>query len=286
MNRRTAIQSSLLGVAALSLGQAIGQTQSAETSASKIRHSACRWCYDDIPLEAFCERGKSVGMQSIDLLQPQEWEIAHAHGLSCTVGTAPFADIQNGFNDPGLHQSLQTNYTGLIDQAADAGVPTVIVFSGNRRNISDTAGLEHCAKGLDPLVKQAERRGITLVMELLNSKIDHADYQCDRTHWGAALVDKIGSPNFKLLYDIYHMQIMEGDVIRTIQRYHDYIAHYHTGGVPGRHEIDERQELYYPAIVRAIEETGYQDYIAQEFIPTEEDKIAALASGIRICTTA
>lgn len=285
MNRRKLIQRGLFGAAALSLGQAVARTEAAiTTSNTAIRHSACRWCYANIPLEELCERGKSVGLQSLELLKPEEWKIAKAHGLDCAVGTAPFANIKEGFNNPNLHATLQADYEGLINQAATDGIPNVIVFSGNRYGISDAAGLEHCARGLEPLVKQAEQRGVTIVMELLNSKVNHPDYQCDRTYWGGALVDKLGSTNFKLLYDIYHMQIMEGDVIRTIERYRDHIGHYHTGGVPGRHEIDERQELYYPAIVRAIEATGYAGYLGQEFIPTDEDKIAALASGIQICT--
>jgi hydroxypyruvate isomerase len=159
----------------------------------------------------------------------------------------------------------------------------IIVFSGNRRQISDEQGLDNCAAGLAPVVKAAEQLGVNVVMVLLNSKYNHPDYQCDRTHWGVALAEKIGSPSFSLLYDIYHMQIMEGDVIATIRKYKDYIGHYHTGGVPGRNEINENQELYYPAIMRAIVETGYTGYVGQEFIPTYEDKIAALAEGVRIC---
>jgi hydroxypyruvate isomerase len=179
---------------------------------------------------------------------------------------------------------LQSNYTTLINKAADAGIKRVIVFSGNRNGISDAQGIEQCAIGLEPLVNLAEKKNITLVMELLNSKVDHTNYQCDHTPWGVSLADKIGSDHFKLLYDIYHMQIMEGDIIATIKEYHSYIDHYHTGGVPGRNEINKNQELNYPAIIKAILSTGFDGYIAQEFIPTYPDKLKALKEAISICS--
>ena len=172
----------------------------------------------------------------------------------------------------------------MIVKASDAGIERVIVFSGNRNGISDEEGIEQCAIGLAPLIKIAEKKNMTLLMELLNSKVDHSDYQCDRTPWGVRLADKIGSNNFKLLYDIYHMQIMEGDLIATINQYHPYIGHYHTGGVPGRNEINTSQELNYPAIVKAILATGFDGYIAQEFIPKNPDKLSALKEAIAICS--
>lgn len=287
MKRRQLIKNTLLSAGALALSQALQATDQAAaqyTTDSKVKHSACRWCYSGIPLEELCERGKSVGLQSIELLTPEEWKVAKAHGITCAVATHGRASLTEGFNNPSLHKNLQATYTDLIRKAANDGIPNVIVFSGNRRGMSDTVGLEHCARGLDPLVKEAESAGVTLIMELLNSKYNHPDYQCDRTDWGVALAEKLGSPRFKLLYDIYHMQIMEGDVIATIRKYSDYLGHYHTGGVPGRNEINETQELFYPAIVRAIHETGYEGFLAQEFIPTYEDKIAALAEGIKICS--
>ncbi len=286
MKRRDVLRNTVLTAGALALGRAVTATESAQwpAAAGSIKHSACRWCYSDIPLEELCERGQDVGLQSLELLGPKEWPVARKYDLSCAVGNDSWISLTDGFNDPANHKLLQEKYPALIRAAAEAGVPNVIVFSGNRRGISDEAGLENCAKGLEPLVPIAREAGVTLIMELLNSKVNHKDYQCDHTPWGAALVDKVGSPHFKLLYDIYHMQIMEGDVIATIRQYKDYIAHYHTGGVPGRHEINETQELYYPAIVRAIQETGYTGYLGQEFIPTYEDKIAALAEGLKICT--
>lgn len=248
-----------------------------------INHSVCRWCYEDIPLDLFAQKIKKIGINAIDLLKPEEWKIVHKLGVECSLATDTFADICNGFNDVSNHSFLQKKYSELIYKAAHAGIKKVIVFPGNRNGISDSLGFENCAKGLDVLVKQAQKENITIVMELLNSKVDHPDYQCDNTSWGVQLVDKIESRNFKLLYDIYHMQIMEGDIIATIQKYHKYISHYHTGGVPGRNEINSSQELNYPAIMKAILRTGYDGFVAQEFIPTYTDKLIALKEAISIC---
>ncbi len=251
---------------------------------ANYHHSVCRWCYNGIPFETFCEQAKGVGVVSVELTSPKDWPTLKRYGLTCAVGTDSVASIPDGFNDPANHGKLQAGYAELIAAAADHGIPNVIVFSGNRRGMDDAKGLENCAIGLDPVVKDAEAKGVTVIMELLNSKVNHPDYMCDHTDWGVALCQKIGSPRFKLLYDIYHMQIMEGDIIATIRDNHEFIGHYHTGGVPGRHEINDSQELHYPAIMRAIAETGFQGYVAQEFIPTYPDKIKALEEGIRICT--
>ena len=285
MNRRQLLRQSALGLGALALGQAVQATNRATAGQSaNFQHSACRWCYNDIPLETLCERGQDLGLKSIELLKPEEWPVAQRYGLTCAVGTADFARITEGFNDRRNHRTLQAQYPALLQQAADAGIPNVICFSGNRRGMRDDKGMDNCARGLEPLVREAERLGVTLIMEMLNSKVDHQDYMADTTQWAVDLANKIGSPNFRLLYDIYHMQIMEGDVIRTIRDNQVYIAHYHTGGVPGRHEINESQELYYPAIVRAIAETGFTGFIGQEFIPTYEDKLAALQECLGICS--
>ena len=289
MNRRQLLKQSLLGAGALALGRAVQATNMAlpddkRFDGQPFYHSACRWCYNDIPLEEFCERAQDIFLDSIELLKPAEWEIIKRYELSCAVGTADFISITDGFNDKRNHRKLQKQYLPLIQQAADAGIPNIICFSGNRRGMDDEKGLDACARGLEPVVKAAEEVGINIVMELLNSKVDHADYMCDHTEWGVALTNKLGSPNFKLLYDIYHMQIMEGNIVNTIKQYSDYIGHYHTGGVPGRHEINSTQEIYYPVIVKAIAETGYGGYIGQEFIPTYEDKITALEEGVWICS--
>ncbi len=289
MKRKEAIKLMTAGAAFT----AIGTPALANTSKDKlsnymklngnVNHAACRWCYSKIPMEEFLDGAKEIGLKGIDLLGPDEWQLAIDKGMTCSMSTGDKFGITKGFNDTTLHEALYENYAKLIPKAADAGIKNVICFSGNRNGLSDEKGIENCAKGLDKLARIAEKNGIYLVMELLNSKVDHPDYQCDHTPWGVALCEKVGSDNFKLLYDIYHMQIMEGDVIATIQKYHTYINHYHTGGVPGRNEINETQELYYPAIMRAILETGFDGFVAQEFVPTWDDPLKALAKGVEIC---
>jgi hydroxypyruvate isomerase len=252
--------------------------------AEKINHSACRWCYNDIPLEVLCEKGKAFGLQSIDLIGPKEWPIVQKYGLTCAMGNGAQIDIARGWNNPIYHDTLIQNYKDIIPVAAKYNIPNIICLSGNRNGIDDETGLKNCTEGIKKIIADAEKYKVNIVMELLNSKVDHKDYQCDHTWWGVELCNRVGSENFKLLYDIYHMQIMEGDVIRTIRDNIGYIAHFHTGGVPGRHEIDETQELYYPAIMKAISETGFKGYVAQEFVPTWDDKLAALEQAIKICT--
>lgn len=250
---------------------------------NNINHSVCQWCYDDIPLEKLCEAAREIGIKSIDLLRSDQWATAARFGLTCAMAYASPIGLTKGFNDVSLHDTLLKDYAREIPKASGAGLKNVICFSGNANGLSSAQGLEHCARGLEPVLKIAAQHNIQVCMELLNSKVDHKDYQCDHTAWGVALCEKIGSPHFKLLYDIYHMQIMEGDVIATIQDNAKYIAHYHTGGVPGRHEIDHRQELFYPAIMRAIVATGFKGFVAQEFMPSDPDKIASLKAGITIC---
>ncbi|WP_405207384.1 hydroxypyruvate isomerase family protein [Aquimarina sp. LLG6339-5] len=291
LNRRKAIKNLSLSIGAIGLGGVvIPQSISGDISNSfqdslkgNINHAVCRWCYGNIELEEFVEKSNDIGIKAIDLLKPNEWEVVMKKGLECSLATDTFASIVQGFNNIKNHSELQKKYLNLISQASHSGIKQVIVFSGNRNGITDEVGLEQCAKGLTPLVKHAEKNDVTLVMELLNSKVDHKDYQCDHTPWGVQLVDKIGSTNFKLLYDIYHMQIMEGDIIATINEYKNYISHYHTAGVPGRHEINHTQELNYPAIMKAIVANGFTGYVAQEFIPTYQDSLEALKEGIMIC---
>lgn len=289
MKRKEAIKLMTTGVAATAFGAPAFAKISNPKPRTKmnlkgnINHSACRWCYNSIPIEKFFEEAKTLGLKGIDLLGEDDWQLAIDNGLTCSMTTGDKFGIVKGFNDPSLHDALYDNYARLIPKAADAGLKNVICFSGNRHGLSDEEGLENCAKGLDRVAKLAQKHGVTMVMELLNSKVDHADYQCDHTPWGAALCEKVGSDHFKLLYDIYHMQIMEGDVIASINKYHKYIAHYHTGGVPGRNEIDETQELYYPAIMKAIVATGFDGFVAQEFVPTWDDRMKALAKAVEIC---
>ncbi|HLT72633.1 MAG TPA: TIM barrel protein [Cyclobacteriaceae bacterium] len=248
-----------------------------------VDQSVCQWCYRDIPLEQLSEAAKGMGLKSIELLGPNDWPVVIRHGLTCAMSNGSSLGIPKGFNDPANHAQLLKDFGDVIPKAADHGLKNVICFSGNRNGMDDQVGMENCAKGLEPVIKIAEKYNINIVMELLNSKVNHPDYMCDHTAWGAALCEKLGSDRFKLLYDIYHMQIMEGDVIATIQKYHQYIAHYHTGGVPGRAEINETQELYYPAIMRAILKTGYKGFVAQEFIPKGADPLASLKEGVTIC---
>jgi hydroxypyruvate isomerase len=248
-----------------------------------INHSACRWCYDKIPLEDLAAAGKAMGLKSIELLGVKDWPVVAKHGLTCAIGYATDVGLNRGFNDPSLHEKLLKDYSDTIPKAVDAGIKNLICFSGNSNGMSYEQGLENCAKGLEPVMKVAAKYNMTISMELLNSKVNHKDYQCDHTDWGVKLCEKLGSDQFKLLYDIYHMQIMEGDVIATIKKNIKYISHFHTGGVPGRHEIDETQELQYPAIMKAIVETGFKGFVAQEFIPAREDKLASLKQGVEIC---
>ena len=252
----------------------------------KVQHSACRWCYDKIPFEELIVNAKRIGLSSIELTGPDEWDILKKYDMTAAIGWGKYPagmNIPNFFNRVKNHDGLVGFYEDIIPKAAKAGVKNIIAFSGNRDGLSDEDGLINCKKGLQRVIKTAERYDVTISMELLNSKVNHKDYQADTTEWGAALCEMVGSDKFKLLYDIYHMQIMEGDVIATIKKYHQYISHYHTGGVPGRNEIDDTQELNYAAIIRAIYDTGYKGYIGQEFIPARADKMASLEQAVKIC---
>jgi hydroxypyruvate isomerase len=224
----------------------------------------------------------SVGMHSVELIGPEDWPAVKAHGLTCAMANGP-SDIARGWNRPELHDQLVKKSEELLPLIAEAGLPNMILFSGNRDGLSDSEGLANCAKGIKRITGVAEDLGVTLCMELLNSKRDHEDYQCDHTSWGVELVKRVESERFRLLYDIYHMQIMEGDVIATIQENIEHIAHFHTGGVPGRNEIDETQELNYRAICKAIVEAGFTGYIAQEFIPVN-DPLSSLKAAVEVCT--
>jgi hydroxypyruvate isomerase len=291
-SRRSALKK-IAGSAAL---VTVGSTLSARVAAAeqamgtqlkgKINHSVCRWCYDKIPLEQLCQEAKKIGIKSIELVGPDEFPILKKHGLTCALPWGAGKGIEQGFNDPKLHDELVKSFEEVIPKVAAAGFNQIICFSGNRRGMSDEEGMKNCAVGLKRLMPTAEKHNVTMVMELLNSKVNHKDYMCDHTEWGVGLCKLVGSEKFKLLYDIYHMQIMEGDVIATIKKHHQYISHYHTGGVPGRNEIDETQELNYPAIMKAIVETGYKGFVGQEFIPKRENKIASLTQGVQICDVA
>jgi len=292
LHRRNALQLIATGAAAIAtqaFAVHMGKNEQALGSllSGKIRHSVSRWCYSDLSLDELCIAAKRFGIESVELLSIEELPLLKKHDLTCCMVSAirDGFGISKGWNDPKNHEGLVKLYADLlIPQTAKAGMSNLICFSGNRNGMSDEQGLQNCAAGLKKLVSIAEKYKVTLVMELLNSKIDHKDYMCDHTAWGVELCKMVGSENFKLLYDIYHMQIMEGDVIRTIRENHMYFAHYHTAGVPGRNEIDHTQELNYPAIIRAIAETGYQGFVGQEFIPKNQDKLLSLQQAIQICT--
>ena len=262
----------------------------------RIQQSVCQWCFNKMSVEELCAHGQRIGLKAIDLLTPQQWGPLKKHGLICSMTSGVFGGIETGLNRKENHPRIVETLTKLIEANAEAGYPNVICFSGNRHKrqkaadgknqlvepVSDEEGVRVCAEGLKQVMGLAEQKKVTVCMELLNSKVNHPDYMCDRSPWGIKLVDAVGSERFRLLYDIYHMQIMEGDVIATIKKHKDYFAHYHTAGVPGRHEIDESQELYYPAIMRAIADTGFKGYVAQEFIP-QRDPVASLTQAVRIC---
>ncbi|TMQ34279.1 MAG: TIM barrel protein [Planctomycetota bacterium] len=283
LSRRTALKAmSASGLAAVLTSRVKADSPAGESHKpnGNIKQSICRWCYGKIPLDKLADEAVKLGYKSIELLTIDEYKQIKPFGLTCAM--LGRVSISEGLNRKQYHEPIEKQLRTNIEFAAAEGLPSVICMAGNRKGMADDEGLENCVEGLKRFIGYAEEKKVTVCMEGLNSKIDHKDYMYDYTKWGLTLCKKLGSPRFKLLYDIYHMQIMEGDVIRTIKDHHEYIAHYHTGGVPDRHEIDETQELYYPAIVKAILKTGYQGYLGQEFIPKREP-LASLAQGFRIC---
>jgi hydroxypyruvate isomerase len=293
VNRRKLIKQVLSGSAAIAAGvslpaplfAAAEKTSSAELSLKgNINHSVCYWCYGNLSLEQMCLEVKKIGFGAIDLLKPSEWPTAKKHGLHCSMCyTAGETSLTKGWNNKAHHAWLIKDYLEAIPLVAEAGYTNLICFAGNRNGMDDETGLQNCVEGLKQIMPLAEKHGVIIQIELFNSRIDHKDYMGDKSAWGIELCKRLGSPNFKILFDIYHMQIDEGDIIRSIQDNHQYFGHYHTAGVPGRNEIDERQELYYPAIMRAIAATGYKGYVAQEFIPKDKDAMASLRKAIEIC---
>src|SRR5258706_8175783 len=277
MNRITRRQAVGTAVVALS-------TQHPALSTSlkgRIPQSVCKWCYPKMTVEELARESAKKGIVAMDLIGPEEWPAAMKYGLTPVMSNGP-TTIGEGINRRETHEKLEPEFRKYIDLAAKAKVPSVICFSGNRRGMSNEEGWENCRILLDKVKAQAEDRGVNLVMELLNSKVDHKDYMCDHTTWGVELVKRVNSPRFKLLYDIYHMQIMEGDVIRTIRDNIQHIAHFHTGGVPGRHEIDASQELNYATVTQAIIATGFKRYFAHEFIP-QRDPLTSLREAVILC---
>lgn len=293
VNRRKLIKQVLSGSAAVAAGLALPKnvlaaaTNTATYSGAlkgNINHSVCRWCFSEIALEDLCKAVKQIGFGAIDLLKPNEWAVAKSFGLDCSMCyTAGPTSLTKGWNNPMYHEALIKDYVEGIELVANAGYKNLICFAGNRNGMDDETGLKNCVEGLQKIMPLAEKKGVTIQIELFNSRIDHKDYMGDKSAWGIELCKRLGSPNIKILFDIYHMQINEGDIIRSIQDNHQYFGHYHTAGVPGRHEIDDSQELFYPAIMRAIKATGYTGYVAHEFMPTHTDHLASLAQAVNIC---
>ncbi|MCH9691629.1 MAG: TIM barrel protein [Gammaproteobacteria bacterium] len=251
-----------------------------------IKHSVSRWTYGDLSIEDLCKTVKQLGFGAIDLVGPEDWPTLKRCGIDSSMCNGAEIGLEDGFIHVEHHDVLEQRYLKHIDLVADAGYSNLICFSGNARGMDRETGLNNATAGLQRILPYAEKRGVVIFMELFNSKIDHPDYMADNSAWGIALCNRLGSKHFSLLYDIYHMQINEGDIIRTIRNHHQYFGHYHTAGVPGRHEIDASQELNYPAIAAAIKHTGFNGYLAQEFIPTpqtQNDRIESLRQAIHIC---
>lgn len=285
LNRRSSIKKILLGtVAATGLPLINSQAESLPYQLKgNVNHAVCHWPFNPMTLEELCIEIKKIGFNAIDLVGPNNWHILQKHGVECSMCNGGDMGIVKGWNDPQNHEQLIKGYEEIIPLVSKAGYKNLIAFSGNRNSMDDETGLKNSAEGLKKIMATAEKHNVMIIMELLNSKVDHPDYMCDKSAWGIELCKMVDSPNLKLLYDIYHMQIMEGDLIRTIQRDHQYFGHYHTAGNPGRNEIDETQEIYYPPIVQAILDTGYKGYFCQEFIPKKANKMASLAEAIKIC---
>jgi hydroxypyruvate isomerase len=289
LSRRSAIArvagSTAVLAATMKLAPALRAAETAENKKlnNRVNHSVCKWCYEKIPLEDFCKSAREIGLQSVELLETKDFPTLKKHDLVCAMVSGVPGGITRGLNRLENHDKIVAYFEQTAPIVAEHGYPNIICFSGNRAGMSDEQGLENCAIGLKKAAPIAEKHKVTVCMELLNSKRNHKDYMCDHTAWGVELVKRVGSERFKLLYDIYHMQIMEGDMCDTIKENHQYIGHYHTGGVPGRNEIDESQEINYPAVMKTILETGFKGFVAQEFIPKRADPLASLKQGVHIC---
>lgn len=282
LSRRSAMKK-MAGAAALMGAPAIHITpaQAPLNLKGNINHSVCKWCFRDFTVAELAKEAVQMGIKSIEIIGPEDYGTLKEFGMTCGMTNGPYG-ITNNVNRKENHAEMVPAYIERIGVVADAGFTNLIIFSGNRDGMDDEEGLENCVTAIKQMMPEAEKRGVMLNMELLNSKVNHPDYMCDHVDWGVKLVDRVGSDNFKLLYDIYHMQIMDGDVIRTIRDYKDYFGHYHTAGNPGRNEIDDTQELNYKAIMEAIVDTGYTGFVAQEFIPVH-DPMTSLRQAIQIC---
>lgn len=276
---KTSAALAMAGVAGVGRAS-LAQEQENVVKNGRIKQTVCHWCYRGLSLDEMARAAKKLGLVGVDLVAPKDLQVLKNHGLVCTMTSTH--GIADGLNDPAHHDACLEKINEAIEANRKYGFRNVICFSGNRRGMDDKVGLKNCATALKKIVPVAEKAGVIINMELLNSRVNHPDYMCDKSDWGVELCKQVASDNFKLLYDIYHMQIMEGDVIRSIQTNHQYFGHYHTAGNPGRNELDENQELYYPAICRAIAETGFDGYLGQEFIP-KRDPMKSLAEAVALC---
>jgi hydroxypyruvate isomerase len=282
LSRRAALKSGLAASALATLtGVVIGEDVS-RVRKNRIHQSVCRWCYNNIPLDQLCAYAAQIGLKGIDLLSVEEFETPRRYGLICTMGQAGGGTIPDALNRPEHHDAIETAFRANIPLAAKAGVPNVITFSGVRRGMTDDEGARNTIAGLNRVKKIAEDNGVIICLELLNSKVNHPDYMCDHTAWGVRVVQEVNSPNVKLLYDIYHMQIMEGDLIASIRANLAWIGHFHTGGVPGRHELDNTQEVQWDGVMRAIADAGFKGYVAHEFLPVR-DPLTSLRAAVDLC---
>jgi hydroxypyruvate isomerase len=289
MDRRKVLKSALAGSAAAALGPSAALAATAQAPApaptqrrGRIHQSVSRWCYQKIALDDLCKAAVGMGLKGIDLLQPEEFEVPGRYGLICTMGYVDAGTIPKALNRLENHDAIEAGLRKNVPLAAKAHVPNVITFSGNREGMSDEEGARNTVIGLKRIRSIIEDHGVTLNMELLNSKVNHHDYMCDHTAWGVKVVEEVGSPNIKLLYDIYHMQIMEGDLVSTIRANSKWLGHFHTGGVPGRHELDDTQEVNWAGVMRGILSTGYTGYVAHEFVPTG-DPLTSLRQAVDLC---
>lgn len=282
LSRRDALKSGFAATTLASLTVALSAEDSVPARKGRIHQSACRWCYKDIPLDQLCAYGAKIGLKGIDLLSVDEWEVPRRYGMICTMGQAGGGTIPDALNRLEHHDAIEAALRTNIPLAAKMGVPNLITFSGTRRGMSDDEGLKNTIVGLNRVKKIGEDNGVSICMELLNSKVNHPDYMCDHTAWGVRVMEEVNSPNVKLLYDIYHMQIMEGDLIATITKNMQWMGHFHTGGVPGRHELDNTQEVQWDGVMRAIAGAGFKGYVAHEFVPVR-DPLTSLRQAVDLC---
>ncbi len=284
LSRRTLLKNAALSGAAIASVPSLSWSEQTTPTPRKgrIKQSVSRWCYKDIPLDKLCAYSAQIGCKGIDLLGPEDYEVPKRYGLVCAMGYGGGGDIPNALNRVENHAKIEENFRKNIPLAAKAGVPNMITFSGNRAGMSDEEGAKNTITGLNRIKKIGEDNGVVICLELLNSKVNHKDYMCDHTAWGVQVVQAVNSPNVKLLYDIYHMQIMEGDLVKTIQDNIQWLAHFHTGGVPGRHELDGTQEVQWDGVMRGIAATDFHGYVAHEFVPTR-DPLASLREAVDLC---